>query len=79
MKTTKDPHERKNLIETPELAALIKKHRAFVPKTAHPILGNRSTGHAAFAASKENIKIVILTFCQKEIDTAYAFCTIVSR
>ena len=49
-----DPNEWKNLIETPELVALIEEHRTFLPKSTHPILGKDSTGHAAFNASKRN-------------------------
>ena len=47
-----DPHEWNNLIENPELATLIKKHRAMIPKNAHPILGKDSTGHKAYKASE---------------------------
>ncbi len=47
-----DPHEWKNLIENPELATLIKKHRAMIPENAHPILGKDSTGHKSFEASE---------------------------
>ena len=47
-----DPHEWKNLIETPELASEIARHRAFLPKQAHPVLGQGSTGHNAFKASE---------------------------
>lgn len=48
-----DPHEWKNLIKNPEMATLIAKHRAHRPKTSHPALGKRSTGHNAFKASAE--------------------------
>jgi arylsulfatase A-like enzyme len=47
-----DPNEWKNLIKNPEAATLIEKHRTFLPKTSHPILGTRSTGHKAFNASE---------------------------
>jgi len=48
-----NPHEWKNLIKNPEMATLIAKHRAHLPKTSHPVLGKRSIGHAAFKASAE--------------------------
>ena len=47
-----DPHEWENLIETPKLAAEIARHRTFLPKQAHPVLGQGSTGHNAFKASE---------------------------
>ncbi|MDP6524080.1 MAG: sulfatase [Kiritimatiellia bacterium] len=47
----KDPHEWKNLIRVPEMQMLVDKHRKFLPKTSHSILGKGSTGHAAFEAA----------------------------
>lgn len=47
-----DRNEWKNLIDKPELASLIEEHRAFLPKTPHPILGKDSTGHKAYQASQ---------------------------
>jgi len=47
-----DPHEWKNLARASDLATLIDKHRQFLPRTSHQVLGNRSTGHSAFKASE---------------------------
>jgi arylsulfatase A-like enzyme len=47
-----DAHEWQNQIGNPELAALIEEHRAFKPKTFHPVLGTDSTGHKAYKASE---------------------------
>ena len=47
-----DPHEWKNQIKSPDLAATIEKHRAHLPKKHHPILGKGSTGHKSYEASK---------------------------
>ena len=49
----KDPHEWTNLIDQPKMASEIKKHRAFLPTTYHPIFKGNSTGHKAFKASEE--------------------------
>ncbi len=51
-----DSHEWKNLIGVPEMATLIEKHRTFLPRTSHPILGKGSTGHATFEASETAIR-----------------------
>lgn len=51
-----DPHEWNNLIKDPKMKQFIKKHAAFIPEKQHPILPGNSTGHNAYAASKENIK-----------------------
>jgi arylsulfatase A-like enzyme len=48
-----DSHEWSNQIKNPEMAALIKEHRKFLPKTSAPILGKRSTGHQAYEASEK--------------------------
>ena len=48
----KDPHEWNNVINNPEYAAVIKKHRAQIPQQRHEILGNSSTGHKSFEASE---------------------------
>ncbi|MEM9347014.1 MAG: sulfatase [Planctomycetota bacterium] len=47
-----DPHELTNLINDTSLANFIKAHREQLPKAYHPILGQNSTGHKAFAASE---------------------------
>ncbi len=47
-----DPCEWNNLIGSREMGMLIEKHREFLPKVSHPILGKGSTGHAAFAATE---------------------------
>jgi len=49
---TKDTHEWNNVINNPEYAAVIKKHRAHVPQQRHEVLGQRSTGHKSFEASE---------------------------
>lgn len=46
-----DPHEWNNLAKNAEFLSQIERHRAFVPKAIHPILGTGSTGHKAFNAS----------------------------
>jgi arylsulfatase A-like enzyme len=48
----KDPHEWNNVINNPEYAAVIKKHRAQIPQQRHEILGHSSTGHKSFEASE---------------------------
>ena len=48
----KDTHEWNNVIDNPEYAAVIKKHRAEVPQERHEILGQKSTGHKSFEASE---------------------------
>ena len=53
---SKDPHEWNNLIKQTDLADTIKKHRAAMPEKYHPILGKRSTGHNAYAASEAAAK-----------------------
>ena len=47
-----DPHELKNLITEASLKAEIDIHRAKLPKDYHEVLGQNSTGHKAFEASK---------------------------
>ena len=42
---TKDQYEWNNVINNPEYAAIIKKHRAQVPQQRHEVLGQKSTGH----------------------------------
>ncbi len=51
-----DPHEWNNLIKDPKMKQFMKKHAAFIPEKQHPILPGNSTGHNAYAASKEHIK-----------------------
>ena len=48
----KDPNEWTNLIDNPEMAEWIEKHRVFLPKENHPLLGKGSTGHKAYAATE---------------------------
>ncbi|MGB0414176.1 MAG: sulfatase [Coraliomargarita sp.] len=48
----KDAHDWNNVIDNPEYAAVIKKHRAEVPQERHEILGERSTGHKSFQATE---------------------------
>ena len=54
----KDPEEWNNKINSPEYKNLIQAHRAQVPKPAQeqPILGEGSTGHNTYKASKANLK-----------------------
>ncbi len=47
-----DPHEWKNLVNSPEVAGLVEKHRRHLPKSYHPILGRNSTGHKAYQAAE---------------------------
>ena len=49
---TKDTHEWDNVINHPEYAEVIKKHRAEIPQQRHEILGQTSTGHKSFEASE---------------------------
>jgi arylsulfatase A-like enzyme len=53
---SKDAHEWNNLIKRPEMAELVKNHRAALPKKFHPILGKRSTGHQPSEASEAAAK-----------------------
>lgn len=48
-----DPHEWHNLADKSDLAAVIAKHKAFLPKEQHAVLGNRSTGHNAYSAAEK--------------------------
>jgi arylsulfatase A-like enzyme len=48
----KDTHEWNNVIDNPEYAAVIKKHRAEMPQERHEILGENSTGHKSFEATE---------------------------
>jgi arylsulfatase A-like enzyme len=48
----KDMHEWNNVINNPEYAELIKKHRTQIPRQPHEILGQNSTGHRSFEASE---------------------------
>jgi arylsulfatase A-like enzyme len=47
-----DPNEWNNLIGSPEKKTVTEKHRSFLPKKSHAILGKGSTGHSAFNASE---------------------------
>lgn len=47
-----DPHEWRNIINSPEMEKVIALHRKQLPKTQHPVLGSGSTGHNAFAAAE---------------------------
>ncbi len=46
-----DPNEWHNLIDKPELADIINRHRAHKPASHHPLLGAGSTGHDSYQAS----------------------------
>ena len=46
-----DPHEWTNQIKNADFADQVNAHRGRLPKRFHPILGNGSTGHKAFAAT----------------------------
>lgn len=48
-----DPHEWHNLARNPEKQEVLKRHRASLPATYHPVLGKDSTGHKAFEAAEE--------------------------
>ena len=48
----KKPNEWNNLIDNPNMATLINKHRQALPAKSHPILGHGSTGHKAFKATE---------------------------
>jgi arylsulfatase A-like enzyme len=50
---SRDTHEWFNQIKNPEMAALIKEHRKFLPKASAAILGAGSTGHKAYQATEE--------------------------
>lgn len=52
-----DPHEWNNVIEQPEYAELIRRHRLQIPQERHEILGEGSTGRQSYAASEENSKL----------------------
>ena len=47
-----DPHEWHNLASNPSNDAVLKKHRARLPSSCHPMLGEGSTGHEAFDATE---------------------------
>jgi len=49
---TKDTHEWNNVINNPEYAEHIKKHRAQVPQERYEILGQNSIGHKSFEATE---------------------------
>jgi len=49
---SKDPHEWSNVVQNPEYAAVIRKHRAQIPQQRHAILGKGSTGHSSFTATE---------------------------
>ncbi len=51
-----DPHEWNNVVEDPEYADLVTRHRAHVPQIRHEILGKGSTGHLSYSASEANRK-----------------------
>lgn len=51
-----DPREWYNLITKPEYSKMIEEHRTQIPQTRHEILGEGSTGHLSFDASKKSIK-----------------------
>lgn len=51
---TADPHEWHNLAAAPEMASVLKQHRADLPTSYHPVLGMGSTGHDAFDAAEKN-------------------------
>jgi len=48
----KDPHEWKNLAADPKYKETIARHKAFLPKTYHPLLAGQSTGHKTYAAAE---------------------------
>ena len=52
---SQDPHEWNNLINDPQMEAVIKEHASFIPSKQHPILPGKSTGHNAYAASNAEI------------------------
>jgi arylsulfatase A-like enzyme len=52
-----DPHEWHNLVENPEKQSVLGMHRAALPRTYHPILGSKSTGHQAFMAAEAEIHL----------------------
>lgn len=47
-----DPHEWNNLAGNPEMEAVLKRHRAELPASYHPLLGKNSTGHKAYRAAE---------------------------
>ena len=47
-----DPHEWHNIANNPEQKTVLEKHRARLPKTFHPVLGENSTGHKAFDSTE---------------------------
>ena len=52
---SQDPHEWNNLINDPQMEAVIKEHASFIPSTQHPVLPGKSTGHNAYAAANTKI------------------------
>ena len=47
-----DPNEWKNLAADPKYKGTIARHKAFLPRTYHPMLRGKSTGHNAYAAAE---------------------------
>ena len=48
-----DPHEWKSLAGNPEKKKVLERHRAQLPSSYHPVLGEGSTGHKAFEATEQ--------------------------
>lgn len=51
-----DLHEWNNIATNPEMKAILKMHRARLPKTYHTVLGAGSTGHNSFEATEKLLK-----------------------
>jgi arylsulfatase A-like enzyme len=47
-----DPHEWKNLANNGQWETVLARHRQYLPKQEHSVLGKNSTGHRAFAAAE---------------------------